>query len=602
MNGNTSPEQFYQQRIAELQLKLKQLYKKRTLIGWLRLLAILITIAATYYTWHVDILIIIAIIVAGISFYFFIVAKDTDNKEEIENLETLKKINERELQYSSGNYDDNYDGKNLEPEHHNYAGDLDLFGKNSLYQYINRCNAEKAKQLLAKRLLHPLNKTGISEQQQAIKELSGKILWRQQLQAYGLKNEITLSTEERVLNWLQSEEKHFDHPFFNVLLYLFPVVTLSVLYLVVADYINTGVFTLLLVVFLSIAGSFSKKITPVYELLSKIVSEVDVLYRQLNWFESESFEADYLKKLQQQIKEGPSVTASKDILHLKNILNRFDARLNVVAFVVLNTLFLWDMWQYKALKKWKQKNKSIVPNWFETIASLEVINTFSTLSFNHPRWCFPNIADEHFTLSGEEIGHPLIPEKQRVNNSFTINGIAKVDLITGSNMAGKSTFLRSIGVNMILAYAGGSVCAKSFTVSISSLMSSMRIADNLAENTSTFYAELKKLKSIIDAVNNNEKAFIMLDEILRGTNSFDRHTGSSALIKQLIKKNAVALIATHDVELAKLENDFPFNISNYHFDVQVSGEELFFDYKLKIGICTSLNASLLMKKIGIELN
>jgi DNA mismatch repair ATPase MutS len=182
-----------------------------------------------------------------------------------------------------------------------------------------------------------------------------------------------------------------------------------------------------------------------------------------------------------------------------------------------------------------------------------------------------------------------------------MNGIGKIDLITGSNMAGKSTFLRSVGVNMILAYAGASVCAKKMTVSIAKLMSTMRVADNLAENTSTFYAELKRLKSIIESVINQEKVVIMLDEILRGTNSIDRHTGSSALIKQLIKHNAVALIATHDIELAKLENEFPGNVRNYHFDVQVKGEELFFDYKLKKGICTSLNASLLMKKIGIEL-
>ncbi len=602
MIGNISSEQFYQQRISDLQAKLKQFYKRKSLIGWLRLIIALITILAVYYSWHLDILIIIAIIVAGLSLYFFIVSKDTDNKEEIENFETLEEINKKELQYSSEKYDHTYNGKDLEPEHHNYAADLDLFGKNSLYQYINRCNTEKAKQLLAKRLLEPLNKTDISEQQQAVKELSEKTLWRQQLQAYGLKNEITLSTEERILQWLQSEEKHFDHPFFKFLLYFFPIVTLSVIYLFIADYINTGVFIFLLIGFFTISSSISKKITPVYNLLSKIVSEIDVLYNELSWFEKESFQSEYLKKLQQKIKQSPSITASKDILHLKNILTRFDARLNIVAFIILNTLFLWDLWQGIALKKWKQQNKSIVPNWFETIASLEVINTFSTLSFNHPDWCFPVIADEHFILKGEEIGHPLIPEKQRVNNSFDIKGTAKIDLITGSNMAGKSTFLRSIGVNMILAYAGAPVCAKTFTVSISKLISSMRIADNLAENTSTFYAELKKLKSIIDAVNNDEKVFILLDEILRGTNSFDRHTGSYALIKQLIKKNAVALIATHDVELANLETDFQNNINNYHFDVQVSGEELFFDYKLKTGICTSLNASILMKKIGIELN
>jgi DNA mismatch repair ATPase MutS len=209
---------------------------------------------------------------------------------------------------------------------------------------------------------------------------------------------------------------------------------------------------------------------------------------------------------------------------------------------------------------------------------------------------------QHFSVSGISIGHPLLPERQRVNNDFTLEGLAKVELITGSNMAGKSTFLRSLGVNMVLAQAGAPVCAKSFRQSPVKLVSSMRIADNLAENTSTFYAELKKLRTIIEKVKAGEEVFILLDEILRGTNSFDRHTGAAALIKQLIKEKAVALIATHDVELAQLQSTYPASITNYHFDVEVEGEELYFDYKLKHGVCKSMNASILMKKIGIELS
>lgn len=167
-------------------------------------------------------------------------------------------------------------------------------------------------------------------------------------------------------------------------------------------------------------------------------------------------------------------------------------------------------------------------------------------------------------------------------------------------MAGKSTYLRSIGINVVLTMAGAVTCAKSFSLSPVQLLTSMRIADNLEENTSTFYAELKKLKTVIEMVNKKEKVFILLDEILRGTNSLDRHTGAVALTKQLIRQQAAAIIATHDVELAKIETDYPNNILNYHFDAQVSNDELYFDYHLKEGICTSINASLLMKKIGIE--
>jgi DNA mismatch repair ATPase MutS len=168
-------------------------------------------------------------------------------------------------------------------------------------------------------------------------------------------------------------------------------------------------------------------------------------------------------------------------------------------------------------------------------------------------------------------------------------------------MAGKSTFLRSAGINVVLAMMGSPVCAAELTVSNMKVISSMRVSDNLEENTSTFYAELKKLKHIIDAVKKHEKVFLLLDEILRGTNSADRHTGSKAFIKQLVKEKAFALVATHDLELTKLADEFPADIHNYHFDVQVKGDELYFDYFLKEGICTSMNASLLMKKIGIEL-
>jgi DNA mismatch repair ATPase MutS len=188
-----------------------------------------------------------------------------------------------------------------------------------------------------------------------------------------------------------------------------------------------------------------------------------------------------------------------------------------------------------------------------------------------------------------------------VNNSFSTEGAKQINLVTGSNMAGKSTFLRSVGVNIVLAMMGAPVCCNKLTLSATKVMSSMRVNDNLEENTSTFYAELKKLKEIIEAVKRQETVFVLLDEILRGTNSADRHTGSMALLKQLIKENASCIVATHDLQLATLADAYPGNVHNFHFDVQVQNEELYFDYKIKEGICQSMNASLLMKKIGIEL-
>jgi DNA mismatch repair ATPase MutS len=239
--------------------------------------------------------------------------------------------------------------------------------------------------------------------------------------------------------------------------------------------------------------------------------------------------------------------------------------------------------------------------WIAALAEMECLASLGNLAFNHPRWCFPVFTEEPGVFISDELGHPLIEESKRVSSNFSTKGPAQISLITGSNMAGKSTFLRSVGVNTVLAMAGGPVCAQKLLISNLRVISSMRVSDNLEESTSTFYAELKKLKYIIESVNRKEKVLLLLDEILRGTNSADRHTGSTALIRQLVQHGAVGLVATHDLELASLEQDYPSHIHNYHFDVQVENEELFFDYLLKKGVCTSMNASLLMKKIGIEL-
>ncbi|HVF95755.1 MAG TPA: hypothetical protein VM871_00455, partial [Flavisolibacter sp.] len=280
----------------------------------------------------------------------------------------------------------------------------------------------------------------------------------------------------------------------------------------------------------------------------------------------------------------------------------FDLRNNVLVFVFFNSFLLWDVRQVIALNKWRNRNRNVVPKWFAAVAEMEVLHSLATLQFNQPAWPFPVLEKEHFTLKGKDIGHPLLSHQQRVGNDFEVKGMPRIELITGSNMAGKSTFLRSLGVNVVLAQIGAPVCAASFHLSPVQLVSSMRIADNLAENTSTFYAELKKLRTIIERVRLHEDLLILLDEILRGTNSLDRHKGSAALIRQLVKEEAVAVIATHDVELAAMQTTFPTVVSNYHFDVQVEGEELYFDYKLKPGVCKSLNASILMKKIGIDLS
>ena len=599
MTEQLTPLCWYNNRIRVLSTQLSAFIQKRKMLAWARFISIILSVGCLWQLWSVNL--IVAFILSGIFLiiFFVIVLRDLKNSDAIRNTELLIKINEQELLVLQHHFINLPDGLQYKPAEHDYANDLDIFGKASLFQYVNRTTGEQAGTLLSDWLLLPASSEEIIKRQQAVKELSSKPEWRQQLQATGTENKITIQTEKNIGIWLK-EDKKFSTRIWKAIRIIYPAIALTILVLFVTEYIPLSLFTLLLVVFFALSGSVSKMIMPAYIQLTKITGEIETLSDSIHHIEKENFSSEKLQQLQHSL-ENNSVKASGIIRKLKSILDRFDMRLNIIVFIPLNTFLLWDLQQILLLEKWKSENKNQVNTWYRNLAEIESLSALGNLSFNHPQWCFPVLDNNKGVFITREMGHPLIPKDKIVNNAFSTDGVGKINLVTGSNMAGKSTFLRSIGVNTVLAMMGAPVCAKELRLHPTKIISTMRVNDNLEESTSTFYAELKKLKTIIEAVNRGENVFLLLDEILRGTNSLDRHTGSEALLKQLIKNNAVGLIATHDLELAKMINTYPSNIINYHFDVQVNNEELYFDYKLKTGICQSMNASLLMKKIGIEL-
>jgi MutS domain V len=600
MTNNNDPQSIYTQRLTELKKKLEQLLKRKKLLGWLRLLSLLVVIVLVWLLWPYGFAIVTPAFVVLSGLFLYCVFLDLKNKEEIETVNRLILINQKELAILQYHFTEEPDGHLFMPATHEYANDLDIFGRASLYQYINRTTSEQGNKLIADWLLHPGTTDDILQRQDACKELSGQLQWRQELQACGIINPVTTATEQKVNEWLQEKNMFINKSYWRVVRYLLPVISLSALGLNIAGILTSSVFYPLILLFWFIASYISKLIMPAYIKLNKIVPELDTLSGSISLIEDISFNSSLLHKIKNKV-SNQSYKTSASINELKNILKRLDYRLNPIVFIPLNTFLLWDLQQVIDLEKWKRNNQQNISGWFHALAEMESLSTLATLAFNHPDWYYPGIENHEGNFAMEEGGHPLIPKSKRVNNSFTIQEDSRLNLITGSNMAGKSTFLRSVGVNIVLAMMGAPACAKYLSLSPTKVLSSMRVNDNLEENTSTFYAELKKLKEVIEAINKKEKVFLLLDEILRGTNSADRHTGSKALIRQLVHQNAVGLIATHDLELARLADELPRRIHNYHFDVQVANDELYFDYKLKEGICQSLNASILMKKIGIEL-
>lgn len=598
--NNINPVDRYKDRAEKLSIQRIILARKKSWVSWSRLAAILLAGSAVYFLKNWNLLSAVGIAIIFVAVFLRLVVISVDVSEKMKNLDRLLLINQQEINIANHHYLDLPDGTAFFSSTHHYANDLDIFGKASLYQYINRTTSEQGNQTLANWLLKPADTTTILQRQKAAKELQPLLEWRQQLQAYGNATPLTLGTQQKVKNWIQDQNNFFRHPIWNWIRFIGPAIIMTILILYIDNQLATKWFNLALLIFFLTTGYISKKATPTYNHLSKISAEISTLSNSLKHIEDQPFKTSWMLQ-QQECFINKNTNASVVVKTLNGILSRLDIRLNPVAFIPLNILLFWDLQQMLAFEKWKKANQEHIIIWLNTLGKIEAMNSIATVAFNHPQWCYPEIVDQHGSFIVSELGHPLIPEYKRVNNSFTTDNLGQIAIITGSNMAGKSTFLRSVGLSLVMGMAGAPVCAKTARFSRMQVISTMRISDNLEESTSTFYAELKKLQRIIDMVDRNEKVFLLLDEILRGTNSLDRHTGSKALIQQLVKKQAVGILATHDLELAKLVEEYPANIHNYHFDVQVANEELFFDYKLKTGVCNSMNASILMKKIGIEI-
>ena len=294
-----------------------------------------------------------------------------------------------------------------------------------------------------------------------------------------------------------------------------------------------------------------------------------------------------------------NVKASSSLKELQLVLDGLNNRANMLYWV-FNLVFLLDLYWLIKAEKWKEKTKADISQWFDSIGKIECLNSLAGFHFANPDFTFPKISSEPFTIEGTQVGHPLIKREKRVSNSFDFSGKGGICLITGSNMSGKSTFLRTVGVNAVLALMGAPVCAASLSISHLQVFTSMRTQDDLEESVSSFYAELKRLKQLLGSIDNETPILFMIDEVLKGTNSEDRHKGAIALIRQLNKAYAFGFVSTHDIELGKITNELQ-GIKNYSFNSIIKGDEIIFDYTLTKGICKSFNATKLMQKMGIEI-
>lgn len=590
--------EFYQTRIDTYQQKAGRLERIENRLSFARLISFLMIFLLFFSLQAVSITLAITASAASLIAFGILIKQYTKTEKLKEFYRHLETINRLELKCLDGYFNDYADGAVHVDRDHPYSYDLDLFGHASVYQYMNRTTSKPAAEMLAAWLKAPADPEEITFRQQAVEELKPLIDWRQKLMTYGYSNKNSGNDPEALLAWMQQEE-YFARP--QTLKFI--TIVLSSAGLLTTLLVILGLPAAMLVPVLSINFllyfSQGRKINRLHQQTGKSSDMLLSYASTIRLIENEAFHGKKLRSLQDTFILDVPVSAR--IKKLSQMAGRLDTRLNVMVSVPLNLFFFWDIHCCLALEKWKRQHVSDLPRWFAAMAEFEVLSSLSNMAFNNPDWTMPLVVTEYFTLKAENAGHPLIPSNRRIHNTLSITESGKTVLVTGSNMSGKSTFLRTCGVNAVLALAGAPVCASSFSISHVKIFSSMRISDSLEDNTSSFYAELKRLATIIQEAEHNHKVFLLLDEILRGTNSNDRFTGSVALIRQLIGYNTVSIVATHDLKLAELADELPGSIENFHFDVKVDGEELYFDYKLTPGICKSLNASILMKKMGIRI-
>lgn len=589
------PLEFYSLSIQQFEEKLHQLKKQLAASSTIRLLVFL-SIGFGIYFFFGNPKAMIAIAVVGFVLFLYLVSRHTDLQYKRDLIVQLIAINTTEINVLKRDYLSLDDGREFIDPTHAYSYDIDLFGRGSFFQYINRTSIEEGRKHLFKTLTEN-SIDNIEQKQETIKELASKPKWRQQFSAIASLVKVQHATQD-IVKWIHNYEAVFSKSI-RLLPTIFSVISLTIIGLVGFNILDFNILVVWFFIGLSITGIFLKRINVIYRDADKAKDTFKQYHQLLNEIETVSFNSDILREKQNAIKTETK-KASAIFAAFSKILDALDQRNNVFIAILGNALFLRDTQQAYKVEQWIKTYRNKVENWFNVIAFFDAQNSLSNVAFNHPTYSFPIIQQGDDVVHAKQLGHPLLKSEQRIDNDYLIRQ-EEFFIITGANMAGKSTFLRTVSLSIVMANIGLPVCANSYTYNPIQLITSMRTSDSLTDDASYFFSELKRLKFIVDKINpkaKENKYFVILDEILKGTNSTDKAIGSKKFVEKLVASNSTGIIATHDLSLCETEKTLP-QIRNYYFDAEIINDELHFDYRLKNGICKNMNASFLLKKMEI---
>lgn len=585
---------FYQTKILQFQREEALLKKQLGLVSTARLVvfcALAVFIYFLFSRFSYPLLISSLFSLVG---FIVLIYKHQALSFELKFTQQLLLLNQKELRAQTEQKDDFENGAEFVDPQHDFTSDLDIFGPNSIFQHLNRTGTLSGRKALGHHLANPLTrKLEIETYQQAVEDLKAENDFRQSFWTRGTLTEEKPEESQEIITWASTPSEFVRGKLFNILRFVIPAILLgSIVGGVYYDF-YLHLYPVFLLSWISY-GAYAKKVHEYHLQLSRKEGFLKKYAELIAIFNQTTPQSSHLKQLSERLH-----LASHQLHQLSNLSGWLDQRLNLLAALFLNTFFFYDFHLIKSLENWKTQNGEHLPQWLESLSEIEVLNSLATFAFNHPDFSYPQIEEGQSIWQAEKLCHPLIPINKRVYNQLEFGGHNTFLVITGSNMSGKSTFLRSVGVNLVLARCGTVVCAEKLVCSPAHIMTSMRIADSLNDHVSYFYAELLRLQKIVQEIEKGRFVFIILDEILKGTNSEDKLEGSLQLIRKFIRFNCMGMVATHDLDLGKLESETQQKVKNFCFESTISQEELSFDYTLHAGIATNKNATFLMNKLKI---
>lgn len=581
---------FYTSQREKHQQELQQVKKRLGLLATLRLLVFVALALGVYFFWGSSLLFVM--LPLGIALFLFLVTRFSNVKRHKEYLQRLIKINGTELDILARKFHHLPDGKEFLEPNHPYAQDLDLFGRGSFYQYANRTVLVQGREVFSNLLLDGYPKD-IAQKQAAIQELAQLPEWRQHFSALAGETQPKISPDV-VSDWMENHTS-FMPKWAGIVPPIFALLSIGLITFAFLGWVPESLVLFWYVLGVGIVGRYAKNIIAFTTKVSQAQETIQQHQRLISELEEHTFNSELLKELQKKL-EVKGEKTSKILKRFSQSMTMLEQQFNLIVSFFAQGLGLYSIFYARAVETWISTYGEAVEGWFSAIAQFDAYISLGTYAFNHPDHTYPSLIASDIVLSGKQVGHPLVDPEKNILNDFEI-GKGRFCIVTGANMAGKSTFLRAVGLQIVMANMGLPVKGKDVKYNPVRLLTSMRSSDSLADETSYFYAELKRLKYIVEELE-KEECFVILDEILKGTNSVDKAEGSKRFVERLVKNGSTGMVATHDLSLCTLADELP-QVENRYFDAQIVNGELFFDYKFKEGVCQNMNASFLLRKMDI---